>query len=55
MCEVMEYYNELAIKKDHIEKIQKMIQKQYDKADILDLGYTEEEYEEAEKELLVRA
>lgn len=51
MCEVMEQY----IQKDHIEKIQRMLSKGYTKEQILDIGYTEAEYEEAEKELLVRA
>ena len=52
VCEVMQKYEEIAIKMDHIEKIQKMIQKGYSKEDILDLDYTEEEYAEAERELL---
>ena len=55
MCEVMEYYNELAIKKDHIEKIQKMIRKGYSREDILALDYTEDEYAEAEAELFQMA
>jgi hypothetical protein len=41
-----------ALEKDHNEKIQKMIQKNYSKDEILDLGYSEEEYTKAEKELL---
>uniref|UniRef100_UPI0040572EC0 hypothetical protein n=1 Tax=Acetatifactor sp. TaxID=1872090 RepID=UPI0040572EC0 len=52
VCEVMEKYENMAVKKDHIEKIKKMLRKGYSKDDILELDYTEEEYAEAEKELL---
>lgn len=52
MCEVMQQYERIAIQKDHIEKIQKMIKKGYSKEEILDLDYTEEEYAEAEEKLL---
>lgn len=52
VCEVMQRYENLAIKRDHIEKIQKMIRRGYPKEDILDLDYTEDEYAEAEAELL---
>lgn len=48
MCEVMEQY----LQKDHIEKIQKMLKKGWAKEMILEV-YSEEEYEEAEKEILV--
>lgn len=48
VCEVMQKYENIAIKKDHIEKIQKMIQKGCTKEFILDLDYTEDEYTEAE-------
>ena len=51
VCEVMQRYEKIAVKIDHIEKIKKMIQKGYSKEDILDLDYTEEEYAEAEREL----
>ena len=51
VCEVMQRYENLAIKRDHIEKIRKMISKGYSKEDILDLDYTEDEYAEAEAEL----
>lgn len=50
MCNLSEYYEEMAVKKDHIEKIKKMISKGYSKEDILDLGYTKEEYAEAESQ-----
>ena len=38
--------------KENIKRIKKMINKGYSKEDILDLDYTEDEYKEAEKELL---
>ncbi|MBR6309034.1 MAG: PD-(D/E)XK nuclease family transposase [Lachnospiraceae bacterium] len=53
-----EYVNQCArewIKAEHNEKIVKMIQKGYTKDSIMELGYTEEEYEEAEKSLLTIA
>lgn len=49
VCEVMQQYEKIAIQKDHVEKIQKMIKKGYSKEEILDLDYTEEEYAEAEQ------
>lgn len=48
----MQKYENIAVQKDHIEKIQKMIRKGYLKEDILELDYTEDEYAEAERELL---
>lgn len=54
MCKVMEFYNKEAVQKERAEKIQKMILKKYSKEDILDLGYTEAEYEEVEKTLLMQ-
>ena len=50
MCEVMQKYERLAVREDHIEKVKKMIDKGYTKEAILDLDYTEEEYAEAESE-----
>lgn len=51
VCEVMQRYEKLAVdealKKEHIEKVKKMISIGYSKEDILELGYTEEEYQEA--------
>lgn len=52
MCNLSEYYEEVAVKKERIEKIKKMISKGYSKEDILDLGYTKEEYAEAENQSL---
>lgn len=52
MCEIMKKYEQLAVRENKIEIIQKMLQKEYSKEDILDLGFTEEEYEEAQKEML---
>ena len=40
---------------ERLKTIQRMIQKKYDKKDILDLGYSEEEYKKAEQELFVHA
>lgn len=51
VCEVMQKYENLAVHKVNIEKIQKMIRKGYSKEDILDLDYTEDEYTEAEEKL----
>ena len=55
VCEVMQKYERLAIQRDHIERIQKMIQKGCTKEFILDLDYTEEEYLEAEALLLQKS
>ena len=52
MCEVMEKYENMAIKKNNIIKIKKLIINGVDKDVILNSDFTEEEYEEAEKELL---
>ena len=51
MSEVMRRYEKLAIRKDHIEMIKKLIQKGCSKEFILDLNYTEDEYTEAVEEL----
>ena len=40
---------------ERLDVIQRMIRKNYSKEEILDLGYSEEEYEKAEQELLVHA
>jgi len=48
VCEVMQKYENLAVHKDHVAKIKKMIRKGYSKEDILELDYTEDEYTEAE-------
>lgn len=52
VCEIMQMYENIAVQKDHISKIKKMIRKGYSKEDILELDYTEDEYIEAETELL---
>ena len=52
MCEVMERYEKLAVKADRIERIQRMIEKGYSKEDILDVGYTKDEFSEAESKML---
>lgn len=53
VCAVMERYEKLALKKDHIDRIQNLLKKGYSKRFILDLDYTEDEYNEAKKELLL--
>lgn len=55
VCEVMQRYENLAVHKVNIEKIQKMLRKGYSKEDILELDYTEDEYAEAEAELFQMA
>ena len=40
---------------ERLDAICRMIKKNYSKEDILDLGYSEKEYEKAEQELLVHA
>ena len=52
MCEVMEHYENLAVKNANIEKIIRMLEKKYSKEEILDIGYTEDEFSEAEKQIL---
>ena len=52
VCEVMQKYIDIEVKKNNVEKIVKMIKNGYSKEDILDLDYTEDEYTEAESELL---
>jgi hypothetical protein len=47
---VIDWENEI-LEKERNEKIQKMIQMDFSKDVILRLGYSEEEYEKAEKEL----
>lgn len=48
----MEKYNKIAVREERIEMIQKMISKKYSKEDIFELGYTEDEYSEAENQLM---
>lgn len=55
MCEVMQKYQELAVKKDRIERIQAMLKEGFDKTTILKVGYAEEEYLEAEEALCMNA
>ena len=56
MCEVMERYEKIAaaeaVKNANVQKIIRMIEKKYSKEEILDIGYTEEEFFEAENKLL---
>ena len=53
MCKIMEDIVKEEKKEENIKRIVKMISKGYSKEEILELDYTEEEYEEAEKELIV--
>ena len=55
VCKAWEDQEQYGRDKERLKTIQRMIQKKYDKEDILDLGYSEEEYEKAEQELLVHA
>lgn len=56
VCEVMERYEKIAVTKaiqlERIERVTRMIKKNYSKEDILDLGYTEDEFSEAENQML---
>lgn len=56
MCEVMQKYEEIAaknaVRKDHIEKIKNLINLKCSRELIIQAGYTEDEYTEAENELL---
>ena len=51
VCEVMEKYENLAVKNANIEKIIRMLEKNYSKDEILDIGYTEDEFSEAKKQM----
>ena len=53
MCAVMEKYEKMAVKKERIDRIIIMVKKGYSKEDILDIGYTEDEYCEARTEMLL--
>lgn len=52
VCKIMEEYENIAVKKDRHERIKAMIYEGLKKDLILKIGYTEEEYEEAEKSIL---
>ena len=51
MCEVMEKYEKIAVHNEKIEKIQAMIKEGLSKEIILRVGYTEDEYSEAENQM----
>ena len=55
MCDVAERLERKGIEMERLEAIQRMIKKDYSKEAILDLGYSEKEYEDAEKDLLIQA
>ena len=50
--DIVKEENEKILKEENIKRIVKMISKSYSKEEVLELAYTEEEYEEAEKELI---
>lgn len=52
VCEVMEHYENLAVKNANIEKIIRMLELNCSKEFILSIGYTEDEFSEAEKQIL---
>lgn len=52
VCEVMEKYNKIAVREERIERIQAMIKEHCSKEFILKIGYTEDEYSEAESQLM---
>ena len=52
MCIVIQTWEEKGIKKERLNTIQRMLRRGYSKEDILDWEYTEEEYAEAERQLL---
>lgn len=49
MCETMEKYINLAVRKERIEKIRTLLEKGCNKEFILSVGYSEDEYLEVEK------
>ena len=55
VCEVMEKYEQIAAAKavsnERIEKIIRMLEKNYSIDEILDIGYTEDEIFEAQKQM----
>ena len=53
VCAVMERYERMAVKKEKIERIIVMVEKGYSKEDILDIGYTEDEYCEARTQMVL--
>lgn len=52
VCEIMQKYEQIAVHEEKINKIQAMLKKGYSKEDIIDIGYTEDEYSKAEKQML---
>ena len=59
MCKAVEdYAKSYAMdyaKKERLDAIQRMIKKNYSKEAILDLGYSEQEYEKAEQDMMIQA
>jgi hypothetical protein len=53
VCEVMQKYENMAVHKANVEKIQAMLKEGCEKEFILKIGYTEKEYLEAERNLCV--
>ena len=53
VCAVMERYERMAVKKERIKRIIVMVEKDYSKEDILELGYTADEYCEARTQMIL--
>ena len=51
VCQVMEKYEKIGVHNEKIEKIQAMIKEGLSKEIILRVGYTEDEYSEAENQM----
>jgi hypothetical protein len=49
MCQVVEDYGKMRVEEERQRTIINMINKNYTKEQILDIGYSEEEYEQAEQ------
>lgn len=52
VCEVMEKYEGIAVKKERIKMIQEMLKNGFEKDIILKMNFTEDEYSEAESQLM---
>lgn len=52
VCDVMEKYENMAVKKANIQKVMKMIEMNCSKEFILNVGYTEDEFSEAQNQMM---
>ena len=55
VCEIMEKYENIAVKKERIKMIQEMLKNGFEKDIILKMNFTEDEYSEAEKQFMQQA